>query len=266
VALHGWYFDPAFLKSRYGEMMALISREAQPGDALLLDGPEQNILYHIYHPAKLAGQFISPDSVLTAAAANRDLPALVAGHPRAWLVLFGAPAVYDPDHQAEAWLAQHGYKAYYEPYPGSNVTLYILGSASPPLQAADEQFSNGPRLTGYSFSPAVARPGDTLLVTLQWQATSAMPIDYTVYTQLRDASGQVAAQLDSQPASGTRPTSGWQPGETVVDRKAVLLPADLPPGSYTLQVGVYDLATLQRLTLAPSGADHVLLGTVPVMP
>jgi mannosyltransferase len=266
VALRGWYFDPAFLKSRYGEMMALISRQAQPGDALLLDGSEQAILYRIYHPANLAGQFISPDSVLTPAAANRDFPVLVAGHSRAWLVLFGAPAVYDPDHRAEAWLADHGYKAFYASYPGSNVTLYVLGSASPPLQPADQQFVSGPRLSGYSFTPAVARPGDTLLVTLEWQATAAMPIDYTVFTQLWDASGQVAAQLDSQPASGTRPTSGWQPGETVVDRKALLLPADLPPGSYTLQVGLYDLATLQRLTLSANGDDHVLLGMVQVMP
>ena len=264
VALRAWYFDPAFLKSRYGEMMASISQQAQPGDTLLLDGSEQSILYRIYHPANLTAQFISPDSVLTAAAADRDFPALVAGHSRAWLVLFGAPAVYDPDHRAEAWLAGHGYKAYYASYPGSYVTLYVLGSASPPLQPADEQFAGGPRLTGYAFTPAVARPGDTLLVSLQWQATAAMPIDYTVFTQLWDASGQVAAQLDSQPASGTRPTSGWQPGEMVLDRKAILLPADLPPGSYTLQVGLYDLATLQRLTLSASGDDHILLGTVQV--
>jgi hypothetical protein len=266
VALRGWYFDPAFLKSRYGEMMALISRQAQPGDTLLLDGSEQAILYRIYHPANLAGQFISPDSVITAAAAERDFPALVAGQSRAWLVLFGAPAVYDPDHRAEAWLAEHGYKAFYASYPGSNVTLYVLGSASPPIQSADLQFSNGPRLTGYSFTPAVARPGETLLVTLQWQATARMSVDYTVFTQLWDASGQVAAQLDSQPASGTRPTSGWQPGEVIVDRKALLLPPGLPPGQYTLQVGVYDLATLQRLTVTKDGGDHVTLGTVQVAP
>jgi 4-amino-4-deoxy-L-arabinose transferase-like glycosyltransferase len=269
VALHGWYFDPSFLKSRYGEMMALISRQAQPGDALLLDGSEQAILFHIYHPLNLDGQFISPDSVLTAAAADRDFPALVAGHARAWLVLFGAPAVYDPEHRAEAWLAEHGYKAFYASYPGSNVTLYVLGSSNPPLQSVDLQFTNGPRLIGYSFVPPVARPGDTLLVTLQWQTSAHMSVDYTVFTQLWDSAGQVSAQLDSQPASGTRPTSGWKSGDVVLDRKALLLPPDLPPGDYTLQVGLYDLGTLQRLTLtqpgsAQDGADHVELGTVQV--
>jgi mannosyltransferase len=266
VALRGWYFDPAFLKSRYGEMMALISRQAQPGDALLLDGSEQAILYHIYQPANLDGQFISPDSVVTAAAADRDFPALVAGQARAWLVLFGAPAVYDPDHRAEAWLADHGYKAFYASYPGSNVTLYVLGSTAPLIEIPDLQFTGGPRLTGYSFAPQAARPGDTVLVTLQWQATAPMSVDYTVFTQLWDASGQVAAQLDSQPASGTRPTSGWKPGDVVLDRKALLLPPDLPPGNYTLQVGLYDLASLQRLTVIQDGSDHVLLGNVQVSP
>src|SRR5262249_40372976 len=120
--------------------------------------------------------------------------------------------------------------------------------------------------TGYSFTPGAARPGDTLLVTLRWQAAAKMSVDYTVFTQLWDSSGQVAAQLDSQPASGTRPTSGWQPGETVLDRKALLLPADLPPGQYALVAGLYDLATLQRLTLAPGGVDHIVLGTVQVAP
>ena len=36
----------------------------------------------------------------TAAAADRDLPTLVAGRRRAWLVLYGAPAAFDPDHRA----------------------------------------------------------------------------------------------------------------------------------------------------------------------
>jgi 4-amino-4-deoxy-L-arabinose transferase-like glycosyltransferase len=266
VALRAWYYDPAFLKSRYGEMMALISRQAQPGDTLLLDGGEQAILYRLYHPANLAGQFIPPAAVLTPAAAERAFPALVAGHTRAWLVLFGAPAVYDPNHQAEAWLAQHGYQAFYEPYPGSQVTLYVLGNTTPPLQPAAALFAAGPRLTGFAFTPAaVAHPGDTLLVTLQWQAVAPMPIDYTVYAQLRYANGQVAAQLDSQPASGTRPTSGWQPGETILDRKAILLPANLAPGAYTLQVGLYNLANLQRLKLT-NGDDHILLGTLQITP
>ena len=271
VALRAWYFDPAFLKSRYGEMIALIGQRAQPGDVLLLDGPEQAILFRIYHPAGLPYSFVSPDTVNTDATTARDMPGLVAGHSRAWLVLFGAPAAYDPAHRAEAWLAANGYKAFYQSYLGSYVTLYVLGSTQPPLQPADIQFAGGPHLTGFAYASPVLRAGDTLLVTLQWRATTHMAVDYTVFTHLWDASGQLVAQLDSQPASGTRPTSTWAPGEVVIDRRALLVPANLPPGDYSLQIGVYDLATSQRLSVtqpggSQDGLDHVSLGTVQVAP
>jgi hypothetical protein len=46
---------------------------------------------------------------------------------------------------------------------------------------------------------------------------------------------------------GQFPTGTWQPGDTVVD----LHQLSLPPGNYTLQVGLYELATLQRLPGGP---------------
>jgi mannosyltransferase len=270
VALQRWYFDPAFLKSRYGEMLASIAAQARPGDVLLLDGPEQAILFRIYQPPGLDHRFVSPDMVNSDAAVERDLPELVAGYQRAWLVLFGAPAAYDPDHRAEAWLATHGYKAYYASYPGSYVTLYVLGSSQPPLQPANLEFAGGPRLTGYAYSPLVARRGETLFVTLEWQAAARMTVDYTVFTHVSNSDGQPVAQLDSQPASGTRPTSTWAPGETILDRRAILLPPDLPPGQYRVEIGLYDLATGQRLPLIAgspqAGLDHPALGLVQVAP
>ncbi len=264
VALRAWYFDPALLKSRYGEMLAAIAAQAQPGDVLLLNGPEQAILFRIYQPPGLDFRFVAPDAVNSDQAVERDMPALVAGRQRVWLVLFGAPATYDPDHRAEAWLAAHGYKAGYASYPGSYVTLYVLGAGEPPLQTASFEFNNGPRLTGYAFSPQVARPGETLFVTLQWQAVAPMPVDYTVFTHVSNTDALPVAQLDSQPASGTRPTTTWIPGETILDRRAVLLPADLPPGQYTIEIGLYDLNTGQRL--AVDRGDHVVLGSLHVTP
>jgi hypothetical protein len=54
---------------------------------------------------------------------------------------------------------------------------------------------------------------------------------------------------------GTFPTSQWTPGETVVDPYLVQLSADLPPGDYRIHVGLYLLATGQRLPVVDeSGA------------
>jgi len=269
-ALHAWYTDPAVLKSDYGQRMADIAREALPGDILLLNGPQQATLFEIYQPAGVAYAFISPASLLSQAAAERDLPALVAGHSRAWLAPHGAPETYDPDHQAEAWLARNGYQALSRDYLGATVKLYVLESdpGAPEFHPAAAQFASGPRLIGFAFEPATVQPGGTVLVTTRWLAVEPMPTDYTIFVHLWDSAGRPAAQLDSQPQSGTRPTSGWQAGDIVLDRYALLVPPDLPPGDYTLNLGMYDLATLGRLSVigAPGAAalDHVFLGTVRV--
>lgn len=192
----------------------------------------------------------------------------MAGYDRAWLVLYGAPATYDPGHQAEVWLGRHGFKAFYQSYLGNYVTLYALGEPeTPPLTSSGAQFTGGPRLVGFAFEPAAARPGDVVYLTLQWQADAPLPLDYTVFTHLIWPDGTVLTQSDSQPVSGTRPTTSWQPGELIVDRYALLIPADSPPGDYALEIGLYDLPSNTRLTLDQPGApDHLILGTIRLAP
>lgn len=273
VSLGAWYFDPAFLKSTYGEMMGLIGQMAQPGDLLLVSGPGQVPLFDLYHPAGVDAHFLSPDSVLTLEAAERDFPALVAGYRRVWLVMYGDPNVYDPRHSAEAWLGSHGYKAFLRNYVGSYLTLYVLPEADAPasLRPYEAQFVGGPRLVGYAIEPAMPRAGQTIYVTLEWLATEPMAVDYTVFTHVLDRSGVFVVGSDSQPVSGTRPTTSWEVGTVVTDNYALLLPADLAAGDYTIEVGIYDLATMIRLTVsqpggALDGADHLLLESVPVGP
>ena len=65
------------------------------------------------------------------------------------------------------------------------------------------------------------------------------------------------AQSDAVPAEWTRPTTGWLPGEYVLDRHAIILPADLPAGKYDLVAGLYDPATGERLGEAPLTAIAV---------
>jgi hypothetical protein len=50
---------------------------------------------------------------------------------------------------------------------------------------------------------------------------------------------------------------------TIEDTHTVVLPSDLPPGSYRLAVGLYDLATGDRLPLQ-DGGDAVTLTEIQV--
>ncbi len=88
-----------------------------------------------------------------------------------------------------------------------------------------------------------------------WRAESTFPSSYRVFVHLVDEAGQIITQSDGEPASWTRPTTGWVPGEYILDAHTLRLPEDMPDGELVLRVGFYDPATGQRLQTAAS--DYV---------
>jgi hypothetical protein len=109
-----------------------------------------------------------------------------------------------------------------------------------------------------------ARSGEIIPVTLRWRSLRAMDKDYTVFVQLVGPDGRLHGQIDMWPVQGSRPTSGWAPGEELGDPYEVRLDGDAPPGDYQVVVGWYLLATMQRLSTLdangrPSG-DFVVAG------
>jgi 4-amino-4-deoxy-L-arabinose transferase-like glycosyltransferase/peptidoglycan/xylan/chitin deacetylase (PgdA/CDA1 family) len=102
-------------------------------------------------------------------------------------------------------------------------------------------------------------------LTLHWQALREMDESYTVFAHLVDRNGEVRAQRDSAPMSGSYPTTLWQPGEFVTDVHTIPVPCDLPPGDYVLEVGLYLADTGARLAVAGNG-DRILLDKVILVP
>jgi hypothetical protein len=88
---------------------------------------------------------------------------------------------------------------------------------------------------------------------------------YTVFAHLVDGNGEVRAQSDSAPMSGSYPTTLWQPGEFVTDVHTIPVPSDLPPGEYVMEVGLYLADTGARLAVAGDG-DRILLDKVSLLP
>jgi hypothetical protein len=126
------------------------------------------------------------------------------------------------------------------------------------------------QLLGYDAELSVRR-GETLPVALYWRRLGAIPDDYTVFVHLRRPDGTVLAQQDNPPRGGTYPTSAWREGETVIDRYALSIPADAPPGAYTLAIGMYLPPGAERLPAYDENGDllpgeSVILGTVEVTP
>jgi hypothetical protein len=129
---------------------------------------------------------------------------------------------------------------------------FALPHPIPPLEA---DFGAEIRLLGYDAGPA--RPGQPLTVTLYWQALQETEEDYTVFVHLVDPqTGQIVAQIDEGPVQGTYPTSLWMTGEVIRDAHTISLPA-IPPGTYTLRIGLYTPLTGQRLTVDGTGSLSV---------
>ncbi|MFN8472832.1 MAG: glycosyltransferase family 39 protein [Anaerolineae bacterium] len=248
VALYGWYTNPEYIKSDYGQAMAAIASRAGPGDLIALSNPEQTALFDFYAPPGI------PSVVLDPTRLDQQLARATEGKARVWLVTYGS-AVNDPQRPAEAWLSAHGYRAGFESRKGFEVTQYLLASAPPPSTPTiplDARFADGVHLVGADVTPQAVQPDGTLLVTLFWQADVAPQKRYTVFTQLLDGSGRYVAGFDGEPAGGSAPTTGWQPGTTITDRRAIALPADLPTGPLSVRVGLYAWPDTTRLGVTSS--------------
>jgi hypothetical protein len=128
--------------------------------------------------------------------------------------------------------------------------------APPPVDAGQAtpvkaQFGDTILLDSFEVSPAV--PGEALDVTLFWEALNPPAADYTVFVHLVDADGQVVAAHDGMPGENSFPTRAWQPGLLVSDKHQLDLPADLAPGTYQVNVGLYLLETGERLPVWDAG-------------
>jgi len=112
-------------------------------------------------------------------------------------------------------------------------------------------------LRGYSMSPGpTIAPGDTLTVTLRWEALHRPSHDYTLFAHLLHWDVLVT-QWDGQPFGGVFPTGAWPVGQPLDVPVTLVVPPDLAPGEYHLAVGWYDLRTGRRLAVAGGGADGV---------
>lgn len=133
-------------------------------------------------------------------------------------------------------------------------------------------------LIGYEVDKTRVEPGDDLELALFWQGQQKVDRDYTVFTHLLGESYNLASgnflwgQKDNMPLDGTYPTSRWLESEVVVDKYAIAVQPDAPPGLYRIEVGMYLLETGQRLPVFDDQGqrmpeDRVLLEeTIEVVP
>jgi hypothetical protein len=115
------------------------------------------------------------------------------------------------------------------------------------------RLGEGVELAEVEITPDRARPGDAIAVRLRWQVSVAPETELHTFVHLGDPARPPLAQHDGPPLAGEYPTGLWEIGEVIEDKIVLNLPADLPPGEYRLNVGLYMPENGARLPVLVDG-------------
>jgi hypothetical protein len=254
--LSNYYFDKRFAKSPdWPALMVTIEQRVNPQDMIIRNYPDPAFDYYYHSSADhitLPSRFGTSPSVTQA-----KLAQLAATHRRLWFIPTESP-YWDPSHTVRNWLTDNMqlvsqqwigpfHLQEYAPWQVNNdeiehTTAYHLGEI-----ATLAGFSTYPDLV----NGTTLHPGDYLTVILYWLPIAHSDVSLTVFVHLTGPphpnGNPLWAQQDHPPQEGRANTTAWPLGTHLRDVFTLIIPADAPPAKYSIEVGLYDLTTGQRL-------------------
>jgi hypothetical protein len=126
------------------------------------------------------------------------------------------------------------------------------------VSGARGEWANGLILHGGTVAGSL-QPGGRARLRLVW-GVGPGPVDRSAVhfgNYILDANGQVVAQIDGVGLDSTE----WQPGDVFQTLFIADLPADLPPGDYTVATAVYTFPQIVRVLLL-DGSDMIRWGAL----
>jgi hypothetical protein len=132
------------------------------------------------------------------------------------------------------------------------------------FQQLDYSLADSIKLHGYTASAARATPGETIDVTLYWEALKPIDANHTVFLQLVDDRSTKVAQRQTISGLGMYQPTRWKIGEVIADVIPLSIDANASvPREYAMIGGMLDAKTGERL---PMSRSDYKLGTVILMP
>jgi hypothetical protein len=147
----------------------------------------------------------------------------------------------------------------------------VVGSAAPLQVQTAANLEDKVEIVGARLEPGRALPGEAVKVTVWFKALEAIPQDYLIFVHVEDVDGRMERMnVDHSPAGGTRPTSGWNKGETIADSFQIQVPPGAQLRGLNVWLGFWHEPTDTRLKLRNAekvrndGRDRILLAMLPV--
>jgi hypothetical protein len=167
---------------------------------------------------------------------------------------YGLTRIVRIDRQPMLYLFEKGVPSADEPliYDVDDYRMLYDRSATPgryvqgpfPDHPSGVTFGGKLLLRGYDLKTGQVAPGETLNLTLHWQAVAPMETRYRTFVHVE--TDRMWGQHDDDPICRVR-TDELRPSQTGAGQFRVTLDPDTPPGVYPVTVGVYDPETGGRL-------------------
>lgn len=234
----------------YRDIFRGISAEAQPGDVVLLREAGETdgfVAWQIRH-------YLSP---LLQAEVTTDADA-AAEHRRIWFI-------------SGDLLTDDG-QALFQVLEATHPVQQVLGDCNRYWCYVAQLMEAPPSDTPTSFGEILPFYGadvdsvtsDAIHLRLWWQTDQPVPADYSIGIHLLNQDGQLITQSDGpilQYGVESIQTSALEPGKIYMDVRSLTLPENILPGTYSLNLIVYQPWDGIRLTLE-GGSDMLQIGRV----
>lgn len=276
--------------------LAAINEQLRDGDAIILGNRTYRPFFMNYYRAaapiyvlpNAPGEVLeigTPPEVISTFPEERAHPyqqimlATVARFTqRWWFVTEHTPFSEGRNRATEHYMARHYYAgSTVVNLPDLRVIAYAPISAPPETippwpQGRREDDFGAARLVGYDLPMGtMLTPGQVLPVSLLWRhdgwPADLEPFNYSVNVSLVDGTGAVRAQRAETPQGSFGNMLIWQKGGYYRDNVALMLPPDLPAGSYDLWVLVFDWRDNRKLPVVNAdqpSQEVVVLATITV--
>ncbi len=281
VTLHAFWTDPPLRADDHRGAVQYLQARWRPGDVVLANAGWSYTALTTYWDGPIAGRtrltadlpaprpdgalvmvttghidgdpglgWADPRSdffALPADVAEEQIAALFGRFDRVWHYRI-YDTVNDPTGRIRAWLAEDGQVFEDQVFPGE-AFMRVQGFLP---RAGQEVAADWPAAILASGLTARAGPlpdqvasGATVYPVLEWQFAAA-PADFAVSVRLVAADGTTWAQgADERPAGPGYPGSAWPVGQVVRQTASLPIPPGTPPGTYRIELVVYDPATGQ---------------------
>ncbi|MBZ0309909.1 MAG: hypothetical protein K8I82_27850, partial [Anaerolineae bacterium] len=230
-SLHDYFFEAPPKSPDWRGLARFIENRDRPGDRVLVTNLDPAFGYYYHGPAE-------------------EVP---------WLEVQDFDTLVEPGRGVFVQVGENTFEA----------SLYLQGNAQfiPPALALVKQYRPYHTESDEIEHPLDLRVGDVtrlkgytllggdefgLTVFLYWQPSRQTETEHVAFVHVLDANGAYVAGDDHVPLYHNASTTVWIPDSLLRDAFAVTM----PPGTYTLEVGMYDSATQTRLpVLNPEGVS-----------